>query len=252
MAAFCKAQFYFQRMKDLGAIPFCLTNVPQTMMSYGCSNPVFGMTTNPYDKKRTPGGSSGGEACLIAMGGSIVGLGSDVGGSLRIPAHFCGIASLKPTTGRIFERDRKKGIEGSTVVGVHSNPGFMAKNVDGVIIGMKACLEDPESMTYLDYKVAPVPWNERLFKPPKKRLKIGYYTDDGYFPLTPACKRAVEVAIEALGDAGCEIVYFRPPNLEAVPHFFFEHILADGGANSLPVWKGEILDQVLFSFSIIT
>ena len=83
----------------MGAIPFCLTNVPQTMVSYACSNPVFGVTTNPLDKNRTPGGSSGGEACLIAMGGSILGLGSDIGGSLRIPAHFCGIPSLKPTAG---------------------------------------------------------------------------------------------------------------------------------------------------------
>ena len=100
-------------------------------------------------------------------------------------------------------------------------------------------------MSNLDYKVAPVPWNERLFSPAKKRLKIGYYTDDGYFPLTPACKRAVEVAIEALDAAGCEIVYFKPPNLEDVILFFFDHILADGGANSLEMWKGEILDQVI-------
>ena len=60
-------------MRKLGAIPFCLTNVPQSYMSYACSNPVFGLTTHPLDKERTPGGSSGGEACLIAMGGSILG-----------------------------------------------------------------------------------------------------------------------------------------------------------------------------------
>ena len=60
-------------MHKLGAIPFCLTNVPQSMVSYACSNPVFGVTTHPLDKERTPGGSSGGEACLIAMGGSILG-----------------------------------------------------------------------------------------------------------------------------------------------------------------------------------
>ena len=92
------------RIKELGAVPFCLTNVPQTMLSYACSNPVYGETVNPWDKTRTPGGSSGGEACLIAMGGSILGLGSDVGGSLRIPSHFCGISALKPTSGRIVER----------------------------------------------------------------------------------------------------------------------------------------------------
>ena len=69
------------------------------MMSYACSNPVYGSTLHPQDPLRTPGGSSGGEACLIAMGGSPLGIGSDVGGSLRIPSHFCGIAALKPTSG---------------------------------------------------------------------------------------------------------------------------------------------------------
>ena len=93
-------------MKELGAIPFCITNIPQTMLSYACSNPVYGCTNNPHDSQRTPGGSSGGEACLIAQGGSILGLGSDVGGSLRIPAHFCGITALKPTQGRLCERGR--------------------------------------------------------------------------------------------------------------------------------------------------
>ena len=76
------------------------------MLSYACSNPVYGCTTNPFDNERTPGGSSGGEACLLALGGSILGLGSDVGGSLRIPAHFCGITALKPTFGRLPERGR--------------------------------------------------------------------------------------------------------------------------------------------------
>ena len=99
-------QFFIQTMKELGAIPFCITNIPQTMLSYACSNPVYGCTTNPHDSQRTPGGSSGGEACLIAQGGSILGLGSDVGGSLRIPAHFCGITAIKPTQGRLCERGR--------------------------------------------------------------------------------------------------------------------------------------------------
>ena len=123
-------------MRKLGAIPFCLTNIPQTMVSYACSNPIFGITTHPLDKERTPGGSSGGEACLIAMGGSILGLGSDIGGSLRIPAHFCGISALKPTMGRLIDRGRRKGVKGQ-VVGVYSYPGFMARRVEGVTIAMQ-------------------------------------------------------------------------------------------------------------------
>ena len=137
----------FQAMKSLGAIPFCLTNVPQTMNTYACSNPVFGLTTHPLDKERTPGGSSGGEGCLIAMGGSILGLGSDVGGSLRIPAHFCGISALKPTTGRLFERGRRKGAKGQ-IIGVKSNAGFMARRVEGVIIGKFDIQYQTDSVTF--------------------------------------------------------------------------------------------------------
>ena len=94
----------------MGANPFCQTNIPQTMFSFGSSNPVYGITTNPYDKTRSPGGSSSGEAALIASGGSILGLGTDVGGSLRIPAAFCGTVTLKPTTGRIFEGGRRRAV----------------------------------------------------------------------------------------------------------------------------------------------
>lgn len=100
---------FVECLKRLGAVPFCLTNVPQTMKSFGCSNPVFGSTSHPQDDQRTPGGSSGGEACLIALGGSILGIGSDVGGSLRTPSAFCGVVGVKPTSGRIFNRGRRQG-----------------------------------------------------------------------------------------------------------------------------------------------
>lgn len=79
----------------LGGIPFVLTNVPQSMLSFSCVNPIYGTTTNPYASTRTCGGSSGGEAALISLGGSIIGIGTDVGGSIRYPCHFCGIAGFK-------------------------------------------------------------------------------------------------------------------------------------------------------------
>ena len=99
--------FVLQRLKELGANPFCLTNVPQTMMSFGSSNPIYGATTNPHDRTRSPGGSSSGEGAILGYGGSILGLGTDRAGSLRIPAAFCGIVSLKPTSGRIYDGGRR-------------------------------------------------------------------------------------------------------------------------------------------------
>jgi Asp-tRNA(Asn)/Glu-tRNA(Gln) amidotransferase A subunit family amidase len=84
-----------------GAIIYAKTNIPQTMFAFECSNPVWGRTTNPYNENYTCGGSSGGEAALLAMDGSAIGIGSDIGGSLRIPAAYCGIYSLKPGGGRV-------------------------------------------------------------------------------------------------------------------------------------------------------
>ena len=88
-------------VKELGAIPFCKTNIPQTCLSYDCSNPIFGATKNFLDPKRSPGGSSGGEAALLAGRGSIIGIGTDIGGSVRIPAGFSGCVGLKPSGGRL-------------------------------------------------------------------------------------------------------------------------------------------------------
>ena len=82
-------------MVALGAVPFCQTNVPQTMCTIQCSNPLYGETGNPWDKRRECGGSSGGEGCLIGAGASVLGLGSDYGGSVRSPAALCGICSLR-------------------------------------------------------------------------------------------------------------------------------------------------------------
>ena len=84
-----------REMVSLGAVPFCQTNVPQTMCTIQCSNPLYGETGNPWDKSRECGGSSGGEGCLIGAGGSVLGIGSDFGGSVRSPAALCGICSLR-------------------------------------------------------------------------------------------------------------------------------------------------------------
>lgn len=84
-----------------GAIIIAKTNVPQTMFSFECSNPLFGRAINPYSAEHTCGGSSGGEAAVLAQNGSALGIGTDIGGSLRIPAGYCGVYSLKPGAGRM-------------------------------------------------------------------------------------------------------------------------------------------------------
>src|SRR5580704_10579100 len=89
------------RLRQAGAIVLGVTNTPELLMAWETDNLLYGCTNNPWDLSRTPGGSSGGEAAAIASGCSAGGVGSDGGGSIRVPAHFCGICGLKPTPGRI-------------------------------------------------------------------------------------------------------------------------------------------------------
>ena len=95
-------------LQEAGAVPFCKTNLPQTTLSGSSVNPIFGLTRNPLNKKLSPGGSSSGTGSLVGAGGAPFGLGSDIGGSIRIPANFCGIAGLKPT----IRRNSIKGLVG--------------------------------------------------------------------------------------------------------------------------------------------
>lgn len=84
-----------RQLRQLGAVPFVSTQVPQSLLTFSCENPVYGTSRHPARPDRTPGGSSGGEAALLALHGSVLGLGSDVGGSIRIPCSYCGLAGLK-------------------------------------------------------------------------------------------------------------------------------------------------------------
>ena len=98
-----------EQLRSLGAIPFCHTNLSHAMSALECSNPLFGKTSNVYNKDKDCGGSSGGEATLIAAGGSILGVGNDIGGSLRNPAALSNIFSLRPTFGRHLSQSNVSG-----------------------------------------------------------------------------------------------------------------------------------------------
>ncbi|KGL84829.1 Vitamin D3 hydroxylase-associated protein, partial [Tinamus guttatus] len=144
-----------QVLKRQGAIPFALTNVPQSLFSYDCSNVIFGQTLNPLNHKKSPGGSSGGEGALIAGGGSILGFGSDIGGSIRLPSSFCGLCGLKPTSERL--RGKQWSPQYTQVPGAL---GPMARDVDSLALCMKALL--CKEMFQLDPTVPPIPFNEEV------------------------------------------------------------------------------------------
>ncbi|XP_006815509.2 vitamin D3 hydroxylase-associated protein-like [Saccoglossus kowalevskii] len=236
-------------LKKEGAIPFMRTNVPQTMLSFSCSNPVYGETLNPHDCERCPGGSSGGEGALIGMHGSQIGIGSDIAGSVRVPAHFCGICSLKPTKNRISEQGEPSVIGGQK--GLSGLNGVMARDVDGVVLTMKALLTS--EMFRLDSSLPPIPFNAKKFSD-QKVMRVGYYDDDGYFTPVPACRRAVSVAVEALKSRGHTLIPFNIPLLsgdnndeedDTAGNHVFELLHADGNKAWLSHLEGEAVDKHL-------
>ncbi|KAK5977926.1 Fatty-acid amide hydrolase 1, partial [Trichostrongylus colubriformis] len=208
-----------------GAIPFVHTNVPQSLVSYGCSNPIYGSTTNPYNLERVPGGSSGGEAALIATGGSILGIGSDVGGSIRIPSTFCGIAGFKSSSIRFSHTFSTSSIPGRQLV--TANEGPMAKSIGTCIDYLKVIWSDLH-LYQMDPYVPPVIWQEDMYSSQKK-LRIGYYTTDGFVTPTPANQRAVLEAKKILEGLGHTLVPFQVPEPQKVFQLFVGGVSADGG-----------------------
>ncbi|NXI39867.1 FAAH1 hydrolase, partial [Galbula dea] len=222
-------------LKKQGAIPFALTNVPQSLFNYDCSNPIFGRTLNPFKHKKSPGGSSGGEGALIAGGGSILGIGSDIGGSIRLPSSFCGLCGLKPTAKRL------RHLLSSTPVPCALGP--MARDVDSLALCMKALL--CQEMFQLDPTVPPIPFDEEVYSS-SAPLRIGYYDTDGYFLLPPCMRRAVWETRGALQAAGHELVPFSPPRIPYVmTELFLKTFFADGGGAWLDVFTGDIVDPSL-------
>ncbi|XP_074007830.1 vitamin D3 hydroxylase-associated protein-like [Numenius arquata] len=230
-------------LKKQGAIPFAMTNVPQSLFSYDCSNPIFGQTLNPFNHKKSPGGSSGGEGALIAGGGSILGIGSDIGGSIRLPSSFCGLCGLKPTAERLSLSGASDPLNG--ILAVPCALGPMARDVDSLALCMKALL--CQEMFRLDPTVPPIPFNEEVYSS-SAPLRVGYYDTDGYFPLPPCMRRALQETRGALQTAGHQLVPFSPPRIHYVmTELFLKTFFADGGRAWLDVFTGGIVDPSLKS-----
>ncbi|XP_043941848.1 vitamin D3 hydroxylase-associated protein-like [Protopterus annectens] len=230
-----------QVLKKCGAIPFVATNVSQTLICYDCSNPIYGETLNPLNHKKGPGGSSGGGGALIGGGGSILGFGTDTAGSIRIPAGFCGICSLKPTGNRLSTHGFSECLEG--MKSFVSVTGPMARDVDSLALCMKALL--CEDMFHLDPAVPPLPFNNEIYTS-SSPLRIGYYESDGFLMPTPSAKRAVAETSQLLQKAGHTLIPFSPPKMEYVFYeLFLRGIMADAGTTLLDHLKGDIVDPNL-------
>jgi len=195
------------RLRAAGAVIIGNTTVPEFLMAWETHSALYGTTNNPYDLDRTPGGSSGGEAAAIAAGCSAAGIGSDGGGSIRVPAHFSGICGLKPGPGRIPATGHYPSSIGPfALLGV---VGPMARTVRDLQL-MFEVTAGPDNF---DPNAAPVPlrqWDHASLL----QTRIAYFEDDGRIPVTSETRRAVQRAAQALRDAGFTVEPFRPEGLE--------------------------------------
>lgn len=220
------------RLRAAGALILGTTNCPEFLMAYETANLLHGQTRNPWDLERTPGGSSGGESAAIAAGMSAAGLGSDSGGSVRVPAHFTGICSLKPTPGRIPGRG-------------HLPPCVGPFSTLGAIGPMGRTMADVELMFRTlggqdDADPASPPVAYRRLKLDELRQRtIGVFEDDGLVPVTAETRAAVNAAADALRSAGFRVEPFRPRSLEQLRKLWWTFFVQCGAMFYEPEIRGK-------------
>ncbi|KAJ5711670.1 hypothetical protein N7488_005826 [Penicillium malachiteum] len=209
-------------LRRLGAVLYVKTNLPQSMMMSDSYNHLFGQCVNPLNRNLISGGSSGGEGSILAAKGSPLGIGTDLGGSIRIPAGLCGIYGLSPSPGR---HPYERGNPGQDIV--RSVAGPMSCSLASIERYMEAlpCASPWE----LDQHVAPVPWRSSLASFRGKRLRIAYLVDDGVVRCQPPAERAVRDVIGALKAAGHEAFEWDPSSHKYAYELWEKAILSDGG-----------------------
>jgi amidase len=201
-----------ERLLGAGAVPIGATNVPVSLADWQSYNPMYGTTNNPWDLKRTPGGSSGGSAAALAAGLGYLSVGSDIGGSIRVPSHFCGIYGHKPTLDLVSQRGHQPG-------GAPAAPGFstllavagpMARSANDLLSALKV-LGGPDG------------WDARAWKwdlpaargKSLKEFRVGYVLDDPLAPPATDVRVVLEKTIESLGRAGAKMKPGWPAGFQA-------------------------------------
>lgn len=209
------------QLRRAGVVVLGKTNVPQLLLAQETESALWGVTRNPWHAGRVPGGSSGGEAAAIAAGISPCGVGTDIGGSIRIPCHFTGIAGIKPTLDRWSNRGSNGAAPGQEVV--RSQIGPMARTVADLQLLTRTL--DTAEQARLDPFVPPYPFGDA---PDLKGVRVGWYDNDGYLAPTASIQRAVRRARDALKAAGAVLVPIAPPDAGEVLFLWLAAISSDG------------------------
>jgi amidase len=196
-----------KRMRAAGAILIGKTNCPPGGGGGVTDNPVYGRTNNPYNREHSAAGSSGGEAAILGAGGSPIGLGSDSGGSLRVPAHYCGISTLKPTTGRVPNTGAYQ------LPGGLSDPRSQIGPMSRFVADLGPVLVLIAGPDAHDSGVVPVPLDQHT-DTAIERLRIAWYDDDGTTPSTDDTRMTIRETARALEGAGATLEETIPPAMK--------------------------------------
>jgi Asp-tRNA(Asn)/Glu-tRNA(Gln) amidotransferase A subunit family amidase len=231
------------RLRAAGAVILGVTNTPELLMAWETDNLLYGRTNNPWDLSRTAGGSSGGEAAAIAAGLSAGGVGSDGGGSIREPAHFCGICGLKPTPGRVPSTGHFPKAGGPfALLGV---VGPMARTVEDVQLLYRAMAGADDG----DPCAAPVSRRD-MDEKELRAVRIGFFEEDGRTPVTSDTRSFVNRAASLLSDAGFRVDRFCPDGLDQARQLWWQFFGIAGGMILGPMLRGheEELSPILRQF----
>jgi fatty acid amide hydrolase len=200
-----------ERLREAGAIIIGKTNAMQLLLGCETVNPIYGRTSNPWDLSRTPGGSSGGEGAAIASLFSAFGIGTDIGGSVRTPAQFCGIHALKPTSGTIPQSPPEGIYHIRKETGQMSSIGPLARTVDDLSLAFQVL--SGKSIKERDLE----------------GLVIGLWETDGLLPPSPSILRALREVSESLTKAGAKVVPYSFPFVKESMQRFYGLMCPDGG-----------------------
>lgn len=214
-------------LESLGAIPFVKTTLPQSILWCETESPMFGLTSNPFNRTFTPGGSTGGEAVLLSMNASLLGWGTDIGGSIRIPASFMGLYALKPSSARLPYKDVSVTTEGQEHI--HSSIGPLARSLPTLRRTMSEILTKT-SPWKRDPKVTPLPWRDHLYDSAlRKKLTFGLLLNDGVVTPHPPITRCLKAVAAALTAAGHTVLPFDPTLHSEAVSIADTFYTADGG-----------------------
>jgi Asp-tRNA(Asn)/Glu-tRNA(Gln) amidotransferase A subunit family amidase len=246
------------RLRAAGAVILGVTNAPELLMAWETDNLLYGRTNNPWDLARTSGGSSGGEAAAIASGLSAGGVGSDGGGSIREPAHFCGICGLKPTPGRIPSTGHFPKAAGPfAMIGV---VGPMARTIEDIrlMFEVMAGYDDGDPCSapvrVVDGGVDEVIDERSAASTGARDIQIGFFEDDGRTPVTGETRLAVRRAASLLQNCGFHVEPFCPEGLEEARQLWWQFFGTAGGMILEPMLRGQEseLSPILREFQVWT